>query len=498
MISKSDPLSSPQSRRQFLKYSAGLALAPLPFLSGCGTKPSRLVSSVDPKGWDELAAHLSGELIRPGQNGFASLAASWNLRYDALKQPAGIARCRSAEDVRICLEWAQSHKLHLVARGGGHSYVGYSTTPGLMIELKKMDAAAYDEASGHVKVGGGAQNLTLYQLRGIAVTHGRCVTVGVGGLVLGGGIGFSMRQHGLLIDQLLETEIVTADGKLLRCNEKENADLFWACRGGGGGNFGINTSFTFQTFPVDKVTVCKITWTSKLDELLPAALELLPTMPDSFGCKFFVFKKPGRELSIQLLGQFKDDPGEFRKLIAPLVRISGPAAEVIKSMNYWDAQQSFLGESGAPEHVDERSRYAYNPMGAAAGKTILEHMRRWPGTHAEVSWKVFLVGGAVSKVASTATAYSHRAATMLTSIELNWEAEDQGAALAANQAWIAAFHEAMAEHTSRECYQNFIDDTQTDFLRSYYGQNLERLVKVKRAVDPGNVFNYRQSIPVSL
>ena len=493
-------LPSP-SRRQFLKYSSGYALAQLPlFKDSLAQTPSADVS-INPKDWNELAHHLKGPLIRPGERDFAKLAATWNLRYSNIRTPSGIARCTSPEDVRVCLQWAQAHKLPLVARSGGHSYAGYSTTPGLMIELKLMDSLSFDDATGKTTVGGGARNQTLYDAlpgKHSSVTHGRCSYVGVGGLVLGGGIGFNMRLHGLLIDQLLETDLMTASGKLLRCNTQENADLFWASRGGGGGNFGINTSFTFQTFPVGKVTVFDITWTEKLDELLPSAMEVLAAMPDRLGCKLSVNQKAGKPMKIQLLGQLLGWPGEVRKLLAPLYRLASPSDELVKAVDYWDAQKKHLGEDGSPEYSHERSRYAFHALGRAACRTILKHMRKWPGTSYQSTWKLFLMGGAVSKMSSTATAYSHRAATSVTSVELNWTEQDSPKQMALNDLWLARFHDAMAEFTSDECYQNFIDDSQRNYLRAYYGKNLERLVAIKRSVDPANVFHHPQSIPVRL
>ncbi len=495
-------MSASHSRRQFLKYSSGLALSQLPWLSGCVTTPLVTTeSSVDPKAWQELADHLKGPLLRPGSQGFDALAGTWNLRYKKVQKPAGIARCKSVADVQACLQWAQAHKLPLVARSGGHSYAGYSTTPGLMIELKLMDGLEYDIPSGRATTGGGARNLTLYKglpSRHCAVTHGRCSSVGVGGLVLAGGIGFNMRRHGLLIDQLLETQMVTASGQVLRCNAHENARLFWACRGGGGGNFGINTSFTFQTFPVKNVTVFDLTWTTNLDELLPAALDLLPATTDRLGCKLSVFRKAGGALGINLLGQLVGEVAEVRKLLAPLYRIAAPAEIALKSVDYWDAQTEYLGEDGSPEYSHERSRYAYRPFSAACCRTILKHMRAWPGTHAGTSWKMFLTGGAIARVAPDATAYCHRAAIAITSMELNWHADDTPQNLAVNEAWLNRFHAAMAEHTSHECYQNFIDNSEKHYLRAYYGKNLEGLVKVKHEIDPGNVFRYPQSIPVRL
>jgi len=498
----SDSPKAQSGRREFIKLASGAALTAAPWLAGCTTTPSSDVSSVSPKAWAELASHLQGELLRPGQRDFGFLAAPRNLRYASVAGPAGIARCKSVADVQACLAWAQLHKLPLVTRGGGHSYAGYSTTPGLMIELTQLDSVAFDPTTGKAVVGGGARNLTLYGKMPAAkasVTHGMCATVGVGGLVLGGGVGLNLRDQGLLIDQLRETEIVTADGKLLRCNETENSDLFWACRGGGGGNFGINTSLTFQTFPVETVTAFKVDWMANLDELLPAMLDLLPSMPNGFGCVLAVEAEANGELNIEIAGQLKGgDANELRRLFAPLYRLAKPNYDIVKPMSYWEAQTSFLGESGAPEHFDERSRYAFGPMSKAASKTILAELRRWPRTKKRAMWKMFLMGGAASKVAPNATAYVHRAASMLTAVELNWDATDIGTTLPASQAWLANFHAVMAEHTSERCYQNFIDDTQTNFLRAYYGENLERLVRVKRAVDPKNVFNYRQGIPLTL
>jgi FAD/FMN-containing dehydrogenase len=155
------------------------------------------------------------------------------LRF-AARLPAGIARCASPEDVRTCLHWARSNDVPLAIRSGGHSYAGFSTTSGLMIDVSLMNEVGGLDASGRVRLSGGARNANVYAaLRplGRAITHGRCKGVGVAGLVLGGGIGFSQRLRGLACDQLMETEIVIASGELLRCNAVENADLFWACRG---------------------------------------------------------------------------------------------------------------------------------------------------------------------------------------------------------------------------------------------------------------------------
>jgi len=486
-------------RRQFLKASTGivlgLGLAQFPDWSAAGS--SQGTTAVGGNAWQQLASALQGPVLLPGAAAFARIARPWNLRYAAIL-PAGIARCTSAEDVRNCLLWARANIMPLVARSGGHSYAGYSTTTGLMIDLSLMNQVEYDAGSGLARVGGGARNGDVYAaLRTVsrAITHGRCEHVGVAGLTLGGGIGFNQRLHGLTCDQLVETEVVTAAGELLRCNTGKNAGLFWACRGGGGGNFGINTALTFQTFPVDSVTVFRITWTTNLDALLPAALDLLPTTIDRFGCKLSVVND-GAGLSLELLGQLAGTSGELRALLAPLERIATSSEEIVQTLPYWDGQD-FLSEEGGPEYSHERSRYIEQPVPADGSRTILDHLRRWPGTQLSATWKMFLGGGAVAAVPAAATAFVHRAALMISSIDLEWTADDSVGTVARNQAWLAEFHDAMRPFASEGCYQNFIDEAQTDYLHAYYGANLERLVQVKRQYDPNNVFRFPQSIPLA-
>jgi len=447
--------------------------------------------------WDELASALEGSLLLPGAPDFARIARPWNLRFTAIA-PAAIARCATADDVRTCLLWAQANAVPIVARSGGHSYAGYSTTTGLMIELSQMNAVSYDAGSGRARLGGGARNADIYAaLRrvGRAVTHGRCGAVGVAGLVLGGGIGFNMRLRGLTCDRLVETDVVTASGHVLHCSEQENPDLFWACQGGGGGNFGVNTSFTFQTFPVDVLTVYDITWTSNLDSLLPAALDLLPGTTERLGCKLSVVND-GMGLSLNLLGQLVGTPSELRVLLAPLYALAAPGHETIRNVPYWDGQD-FLSEEGTPEYTHERSRYIYSPPPPEGSRTILDYLRSWPGTHASATWKIFLTGAAVAEVPSDATAFVHRDALMISSVELDWTADDSVGTVERNEAWLAAFHEAMRAFSSDECYQNFIDEAQTDFLHAYFGTNLARLIKVKRRYDPMNIFSFPESIPLS-
>jgi FAD/FMN-containing dehydrogenase len=492
------------TRRDFLKRTlfsaASLWVAPQ-LLSGCGSSPEAPLADAP---WEQLQRSLQGPLLRPGSEEFLRIARPWNLRY-ADRVPAGIVRCQSEQDIVRSILWARQYGVPMVVRSGGHSYSGFSTTSGLLIDVSTMRDTSYDSATGIVTLGAGARNETVYEnLRplGRAITHGRCLEVGVAGLVLGGGVGFNMRLHGLTCDQLLETRMVLADGRVVTCNAQENSDLFWACRGAGGGNFGVNTSFKFQTYSVDQRTAFSIDWTGNLEAVLAALLEFLYTAPREMGAKPSVVVRRNasgqNELRLNLLGQLAGTPADLQALLAPIVALEAPSRSDVRLLSYWEAQD-FLSEEGEPEFSYERSRYAEQKLSAQAQQTIFAFLRDWPGIEgATADWKAFVVGGAVADVAPDATAYVHRDALLLTSVEMEWHRQVDEATVAVNRSWLDAFHEAMAPFTSQHSYQNFIDERQSNYLEAYYGANLPRLVEIKRKYDPENVFRYPQSIPVQL
>ncbi len=486
------------SRRQFLAGATAIlgGMGLLPWLEGCATAPPVPAAQLP---WEELRRKLSGPLLRPGDRGYLAKALPWNRRYAATR-PAGIASCRNSADVQQALLWARDHRVPLIVRSGGHSYAGYSTTEGLMIDVSGLNSFAYDQATGRAVLGGGARNASVYEaLRPLnrAVVHGRCLGVGVAGLTLGGGIGFNMRRFGVTCDLLESTEVVTSDGEILTCDRDRNPELYWACRGGGGGNFGVNTSFTFQTFPVSEITVFSIQWTAGLEEVFAALVALLPATPDRLGGKVSVRVSPDGSLAVALLGQLVGSPQELRGLLEPAYAKAKPGAERVEVRSYWDGQ-TFLSEEGCPEYSHESSRYVYKDIPAAGVATIFDYLRRWPGTSLGADWKAFLVGGAIDRVGRRDTAYVHRGASQLSSIEVEWNAEDPKSLVLENLAWQMEFHQAMAPFTSSESFQNFIDASQENYLRAYYAENLERLVAAKKRYDPSNTFKFPQSLPLSL
>lgn len=441
---------------------------------------------------------MQGPLLMPGSPEFAARARPWALQY-ASTLPRGIAQCAGEEDVQACLRWAQANRVPLVARSGGHSYAGYSTTTGLMVDVSSMHDVDINGATGIATVQGGARNKHVYAAcrpYNRAITHGRCRDVGVAGLVLGGGIGFNMRAHGLTCDGLTATRIVLADGRALNCSATENADLFWAIRGAGGGNFAIHTSFTFQTFPVGMFTVFEMSWTDRIAEVFAALQTMALAAPNALGMKLSVKAVAGASgPTLSILGQLAGPQAELLALFAPVLSVYRPDRSKVDELPYWDAQE-FLSEDGTPEYSHERSRFAHGALSGEAIQTILANLREWPGTTVAGTWKFFLMGGAINDHEPTDMAFVHRGYSMISSIELEWTPADSPEVLAKNQQWLSCFHDRMEKYTSSYCYQNFIDPSQRDYLHAYYGKNLPRLQAAKHSYDPTDLFRYPQSIPM--
>ncbi len=491
--------SKQTSRRNFLRsgvaLTLGLSLPTSSWLAGCRSAHN------DPTPiWDQLASQLSGPLLRPENPAYKTESTLWALQY-ASARPQAIAMCASEADVQTCLQWARTNAVPLVARSGGHSYGGYSTSTGLVINVSQLTNFAHDPASNRITVGGGVRNRLVYEKckpLGRAITHGRCYGVGVAGLVLGGGIGFNMRNHGYTCDQLRETRIVLADGRILTCNETQNADLFWACRGGGGGNFGIHTSFTFDTFEVGTITVFNLRWKDRLPETFTAIQTMALAAPKSLGLKLSVkaVQNAGKtELSLEMLGQLAGPVADLNALLMPILSRYPATSSTINEKPYWDGQAD-LSDEGLPEYAHERSRFVKGQLSAEAIRLLFKQLSEWPGTSRAATWKYFLLGGAVDARKSDDMAFIHRGYSMLSSIDLEWSEADSAAVVSRNQQWLNQFHDQMEPYTSSACYQNFVDPSQQGYLNAYYGQHLSRLQAVKRKYDPNNLFSYPQSIPV--
>ncbi len=490
---------SPISRRAFLirtgRAALGMAAASNAWvLHGCGGSGTN---------WGSLATQLDGQLLRPSNPLYPATGLSENTISAAIR-PAAIALCANVRDVQTCVVWAQDNGVPLVAQSGGHSYGGYSTTEGLLISVRPMNAVRFDPQSEIATIGSGIQLGSLYDTlfsQGFFVPAGRCTSVGIAGFVLGGGFGFETRRFGVTCDLMMETEIVTADGRLLVCNEAQNSALFWACRGGGGGNFGINTSFTMRALPIVATTYGKVVWSIDDVEAVWTELQTIAiTAPDAMGMRNGIARSriavgaPSTDTVSALFIYFGPED-EARDILAPALNAAPPTEVTIATGTIADAT-SFVAEESSPNGFLAKSAYAEVPFPAAGISTILDLFKRWPASSRAGIFDLHTVGGVSNTVSRTATAYVHRGAQACFEYEADWFDDATPQQIEESTAWVEALGEAVRPYFNGEAYQNFIDPTLIDWEQAYYAENFARLVEVKRTYDPGNVFHFPQSIPV--
>jgi FAD/FMN-containing dehydrogenase len=436
--------------------------------------------------------------VRPGDRDFAHLRLPWNRRYRQ-PPPLGIARCATERDVSRALLWARDHDLPLVARSSGHSYAGYSTTPGLLIDVGGMRDVTVDDATGSVTAGPGVRNTMVYaalQPHDVAISAGRCPTVAIAGLTLGGGFGFSSRLMGLTCDALEETRVVTADGEVRACSAMQNPDLFWALRGGGGGNFAINTSFRFRTSPVSDVGLYDLTWDARHAPAVMAALQaMVQSAPDRLSCRMGMGSDGRSAPTVSALGQLFGSVEELRTLPAPVLAVAKPAKQLVAQRTFWQAKEHFFHNTPV-DRFAVKSAFVTEPFSETALDVIARGVARYPGSHNPEGGGVALYawGGAISQVPADATAFVHRDAVWLMAYDASWTRRDTRRTIRRNLDWLARFDDDLQPFLSAQAYQNFMDRSQRDWRAAYYGDAYPRLRAIKRAVDPDDVFTFPQAV----
>jgi len=354
-------------------------------------------------------------------------------------------------------------------------------------------------------VGAGAKLIDVYAglaQHGVTIPAGSCATVGIGGQALGGGIGFLSRKLGTTSDNLLGLTLVTADGQARTCSATENADLFWASRGGGGGNFGIATQYRFRTSPVTAVATFTVSWPwSQAKSVAAAWQRWSPHAPDEL---FSVCNlgSGGGSPTIRVSGQLIGNAQTLRRLIGPLVDTGTPLEVITRDRDYLTAVQYWAGCGPVSEcHLEPfggltratfaaKSDYVRTPLTKAAIATIVAAIPRAPVTGALL---LDSYGGAINRVPKAATAFVHRDALCSLQYLAYWSTAAQGRA---SLAWLHSFYASMRPYVSGEAYVNYIDPDLAARPQAYYGTNLPRLAAIKRRYDPGNVFRFAQSIPL--
>lgn len=488
---------------------------------GSGTTTSAATTStLEPPQWSVLAGMLSGSLVVPGDAAYANSAPVYNEVFTP--QPDAIAYCANAVDVQRCVGYARAHGVQLAARSGGHSYGGYSSCPGLVIDVSSLNGISVQSGMQFATVGAGAQLIDIYSqlgASGLLLPGGSCPTVGIAGLALGGGIGVFGRAYGMTCDNIASLIIVTAEGSLRQCSPSSHSDLYWASRGGGGGNFGIVTSFTFTVHPIPSVSLFTLEWPwGEAMSVLDSWMQWMPSTPNEMwsNCQLASNGAAGGG-TLKVTGVFAGQAAACSSALAPLLSAVG-ATPTYRFVGPEDYLRAMLIEAGceglavAQCHLSSRnqggtlSRSAFtaksNFIDAALPASVTAAMiaavealgTDVPGVGGGIVFDSY--GGVINSVAPGETAFVHRGAIACAQYSVTYAgASPSPTVVAAARTWLEQTQANLAPH-AQGAYQNYIDPTLPDWAEAYYGTNLSRLREVKGVYDADDIFHFAQSIPL--
>jgi len=448
---------------------------------------------------DSLRSKVNGPVIGPADPAFEDVRKVYNFMID--RRPAAIVRCQTADDVVAVVRHATDAGAELAVRGGAHSVPGFGTADGaIVIDLAQLSAVSVNPTNRTATVGGGATwggFNDAAAAHGLATTGGIVSTTGVGGLTLGGGIGYLARGYGLSCDNLLSAQVVTAAGEILTVSAEENADLFWAIRGGGG-NFGIVTEFTFRMHPVAQIYGGPMFF-----ELAdgPAVLahfdEFIRTAPREYGgfpgfhlappLPFVPEDRVGDPL-VAVVSCWTGSMADGEKIVASLREVARPVAEHVGPMPYAALNSAF--DALVPRGLQHYWKAAYiRDLPAEAIDIHLRHGALVPNVSCAVH--LYPVNGACHDVGAAETAFGHRDATYAAVIAGMWPDAVENDA---NIRWVKDYYAAITPHTLAGGYVNFASADDQSKVAENYGSNFARLREVKRRYDPSNVFHHNQNI----
>ena len=449
---------------------------------------------------DKLMEGIRGKVLTPESPQYDEARTIWNAMID--KRPALIVRCAGAVDVMRSVRFAGEHRLLPAVRGGGHNIAGNAVCDGgLMIDLSQMKSVRVDAKGMTARVEPGVTLAELdreTQAFGLATPVGINSTTGIAGLTLGGGFGWLSRKLGLSIDNLLSADVVTAAGELVTASETDNPDLFWGIRGGGG-NFGIVTSFKFRLHKVGPEVFAGLV-VHPLDaarDVLRFYRDFMKTTPPEFTCWFVLRKAPplpflpsewhGKE--ILALALFHGGAAKDGERIAKALRAFGkPIGEHVGPMPY-TAWQTVLDPLLAPGMRNYWKSHDFKEVSDGLIDALIAHARRVPDPQTEIA--MAFLGEGVTKVSKEATAYTHRDAAFVMNVHTRW---DNPANDATCIAWARELFQAAAPFATGGAYVNFMTQEEQERVRSAYGSNYDRLVSLKKKYDPDNLFRLNQNI----
>jgi FAD/FMN-containing dehydrogenase len=449
---------------------------------------------------DQLRERVRGEVITPSDEGYEDARKVFNAMID--RRPAVVVRCTRTGDVMAAVDFARENQLDVAVRGGGHSVPGFGTVDaGVVIDLSGMRDVLVDPERQTARAQGGATwgNFNdATHAHGLATTGGIVSTTGVGGLTLGGGIGYLARGVGLSCDNLISAEVVTADGRSLQASNRVNEDLFWALRGGGG-NFGVVTSFEFRLHPITDIYGGPMFF--EVDDagtVLRAFREFIVDAPEEFGgfpawqiappLPFIPEERHGDTL-LAFVACCAGPADDGERILKPLRDVAPVVAEHVGPMPYPSLNSAFdaLYPAGHLQHYWKTN--FVTELTDEAIEAHLEHGPKVPVVNSTVH--IYPINGACNRVEPDATAFAYRDATFAAVIAGMWPdpADNE-----ANVKWVQDYYAAIAPLSEEGGYVNFMADDDQDRVRANYKGNYDRLVEVKRKYDPDNLFHLNQNI----
>jgi FAD/FMN-containing dehydrogenase len=451
---------------------------------------------------EALRARLRGLLLQPGADGYDDARAVWNAMID--RRPAAIVRCMDTSDVVACVNFAREHGVALSVKGGGHNIAGLAVCDaGVMLDMSLQRGVRVDPAAriAHAQAGCLLADVDREtQAHGLAAVLGFVSNTGIAGLTLGGGFGYLTRRFGWSCDSLASVQVVTADGRIVRASDDENADLFWALRGGGG-NFGVATSFEYRLHAVGPDIVGGvIAWHAEAaQDVLGLMRELFESAPPEFVCVGMLRRAPPAPWlppavhGQPIVGLLVCDTGalaDAERRVAPIKAFGTPVGDIVQRRSY-TSQQSLLD---ATQPKGRRYYWKSEYLPALDGALItqaIEHAARCPSPHSVIL--LFPLRGSIGALGADHSAVGNRDAGVVLNIAASWE---QAGDDAANIDWARAAWRDMRRFSTGGTYINFLTEEEgADRIRAAYGANYDRLVAVKTAWDPGNLFRCNQNIP---
>lgn len=457
---------------------------------------------------NELSRQLSGYVLQPGDVGYLAATQIDNGRVQ--RRPGIIVFPIVVNDVVVALQWAHKNQILLTAKGGGHGAAGYCLNhDGVVLDLSYMNAIRFDPAKSSVTVQTGARWREVYQYMeatktGLIPVGGGCPTVGIPGFMLGGGYSFVSRSYGMSIDNLLSITLITANGSLRTVGEHSTSvadkDLFWACRGGGGGNFGVVVEMEMRVqkprsermltgqfrFPIERA-----------EEVIAFYNEWVESLPDEMAVYGYwgPYADPVHpQEPIKTVGLTPVYNGSFMAgvdLLQGVLKLSPISAGLYDmTLPQWETY------NGSVTMVANRSAYMRSVvlekhgMTAPVAKIFVKHMQTAPSPNSFAVWTH--AGGAISRKSVDETAFVHRSARFIPEVKAIWDADKPGETKR-NVEWAYDFFEDLRAHASG-AYLNYIDPLLSEWSAMYYGEHYARLVTIKKSVDPDSMFRFQQSV----